>query len=62
MHATYESVKNDKMKHLFQQNNKIHIMKTRNTETYQVTHAKKKSLKRSSIPYMQKLLNNEAQT
>ena len=57
-----KAVKNEKMKHLFQPNNKNHIMKTRNAETYFVTHAKTERLRRSSIPYMQTLLNNETKT
>ena len=32
-------------------------MKTRNREKYEVTHSNKERLKKSSIPYLQALLN-----
>ena len=33
-------------------------MKARNTDTYQVNYANTDRLKNSSIPYMQRILNN----
>ena len=52
-------LKNEKMKHLFPQNNKIHPMVTRFQEEYEVDHANTERLKNSPIIYMQKLLNEK---
>ena len=50
-------LKNDKMKKYFPRNNKTHIMKTRNTEEFQIDNAHTERLKDSPIVYMQGLLN-----
>ena len=44
---------------IFKEREKIHIMKTRNEECFEVNHAKTERYKKSAIPYMQKLLNCE---
>ena len=49
--------KNKKMTRMFPQNLKLHTMNTRNPEKYFVQHANTERLKKSSIIYMQKLLN-----
>ena len=41
-------------------NEKTHNMEVRNTEIFQVNHANTGRLKDSSIPYMQRLLNSDA--
>ena len=41
-------------------NEKTHNMEARNTEEFQVNHANTGRLKDSSIPYMQRLLNSDA--
>jgi len=48
---------NPKMKHFFKLKNKKHQMETRKSEKYQVFKARTDRLKKSSIIYMQKLLN-----
>ena len=48
---------NPKMKHFFKLNDKKHQMQTRKKEKYKVNHAKTDRLKKSSIIYMQRLLN-----
>ena len=50
-------VKNPKMKHMFPKSEKIHNMKTRTNEQYKVEHAHTERLRKSSIIYMQHLLN-----
>ena len=45
---------------MFKLNEKTHNMGTRNTEEYDVKHANTGRLQDSSMPYMQKLLNNDA--
>ena len=39
---------------------KSHKMNTRSNEKFKVNHAKSERYKKSSIPYMQNLLNQEA--
>ena len=50
-------LKNDKMKNLFRESNKVHQMKTRFEEFYEIDHAKTGRLMNSPIIYMQRLLN-----
>ena len=50
-------LKNPKMKHFFVLNDKKHQMETRKKEKYKVNHAKTDRFKKSSIIYMQRLLN-----
>ena len=52
-------LKNDKMKNLFRENNKVHQMKTRFEEFYEIDHAKTGRLMNSPIIYMQRLLNGQ---
>ena len=54
--------KHPRMKHLFPLNIKQHEMKTRHQEKYIVQHAHNERLKKSSIIYMQNLLNKHEQT
>ena len=49
--------KSDKSKRMFPLRIKEHHMETREEEKYIVQHANTERLKKSSIPYMQKLLN-----
>ena len=51
--------KNSKTKHMFPENKKIHDMETRNPEKFKVQHAHTERLKKSSIIYMQNLLNED---
>ena len=53
-------INNEKTKDLFKMNEKTHNMEARNTEEFQVNHANTGRLKDSSIPYMQRLLNSDA--
>ena len=50
-------VKNPKTKHMFPQNDKKHSMETRTFEKFKVQHAHTERFKKSSIIYMQHLLN-----
>ena len=52
-----KSIVTGKFNELFQKNDKKHTMKTRKSEVYKVTYARTEKLKRSSILYMQRLLN-----
>ena len=52
-------VKSDKLKHMFPKNVKSHEMITRSEELYNVQHANTERLKKSSIIYMQNLLNED---
>ena len=54
--------KNEKMKHMFPLNPKLHKMETRNVDKYQVYHAKTERFKDSAIIYMQNLLNEHEKT
>ena len=50
-------LKNPKTKSMFPKTSKIHQMKTRNPEEYQVQNAKTDRLRKSAVIYMQNLLN-----
>ena len=52
-------VKDEKLGHMFPKNEKFHMMKTRNIESYKVYHANTDRIKNSPIIYMQNLLNQE---
>ena len=52
-------LRNEKMKELFKENPKIHEMETRNKEKYEIIHARTSRFKKSSIIYMQRLLNEQ---
>ena len=49
---------NEKTEDLFPLNKKKHKMKTRRQGKYKITHSKKERMKKSVVPYLQKLLNN----
>ena len=49
----------EQTKHLFPLNPKAHDMMTRNTEKFQVIHAKTGRLHNSTIPYIQRVLNDK---
>ena len=49
--------KSDKMKQMFPENEKSHGMGTRNENKYKINHANTGRFQKSSIIYMQKLLN-----
>ena len=53
-------LKNEKLKKLFPLAKKNHNMKTRSGEKFQVHHSNTERYRKSAIPYMQNLLNNEA--
>ena len=50
-------IQSEKSKHMFPSREKVHSMETREEEKYIVQHANTERLKKSSIPYMQRLLN-----
>ena len=50
-------VKNPKTKKMFPEAKKIHQMEIRKTEKYQVQHANTERLRKSSVIYLQNLLN-----
>ena len=52
-------VKNEKTKHMFPQNIKKHQMETRMPEKFKVQHANTERFRKSSIIYMQHLLNDD---
>ena len=52
-------VKNEKMKSLLCENEKLHDMKTRKSEKFFVNHANTSRLMNSPIIYMQRLLNEQ---
>ena len=52
-------VKNPKTKHMFPENIKKHNMQTRSGEKFKVYYANNERFKKSSIIYMQNLLNQE---
>ena len=52
-------LKSDKMKTIFPLNEKSHDMDLRKTEKYFVKHANTERMKKSAIPFMQNLLNDE---
>ena len=51
----------DQMKHLFPLKEKPHCMKTRKEDIYYVLPAKTERLKNSTVPYLQKILNEKHQ-
>ena len=51
--------KNPKTSHMFPRNEKIHTMDTRKQEIFKVQHANTERLRKSSIIYMQHLLNDD---
>ena len=53
-------IKNPRTQNMFPENKKIHNMDTRNKEKYIVNHSNTERLKRSSLLYMQNLLNQNA--
>ena len=55
-------LKNAKTKSMFPENKKIHSMETRNEEKYLVQYANTERLRKSSIIYMQNLLNMNEQS
>ena len=52
-------VKNEKLKDKFPANDKSHTMRTRKSEKYKVTHARKEKYKKSAKIQMQMMLNKE---
>jgi hypothetical protein len=54
-------VKNPKFSDMFPKNIKTHAMETRNPEIFNVNHANNERFKKSSIIYMQHLLNEDQQ-
>ena len=54
-----DSIKHNKLKDLFPENEKKHIMNQGYQEKYKVSFANRDRMKKSSIIYMQKLLNEE---
>ena len=50
-----QSVKNGSM--IFEKNQKLHTMQTRNMEHFKITHCNTERLKKSAVPHMQILLN-----
>ena len=52
-------LKNEKMKSLLFENEKLHDMKTRKSEKFFVNHANTSRLMNSPIIYMQRLLNEQ---
>ena len=52
-------LENEKMKHIFPLNEKIHQMNMRKVEKYRVQYSNTERLKNSAITYMQKLLNQQ---
>ena len=55
------STQNEKTDKFFPLNQKQHTMKKRKNEKYKVNYARTERLKNSSIPYMQRLLNQRNQ-
>ena len=53
-------LKNTEMRKMFPMNPTHYAVKTRFREKFEVTAARTERLKSSAIPYMQRLLNNEA--
>ena len=54
-------LRNNKVKDMFPLSEKPHLMDLRNSEKYVVKHANTERLKKSAIPFMQRLLNREDQ-
>ena len=55
--ASFEATKSSRLATMFPQNSKNYQMKTRNSERFKVEFAHTDRLQKSSIIYMQKLLN-----
>ena len=53
-------LKNDQVKDIFPLNETEYHVDTREREAFKVTMAKTERLKRSAVPHMQRLLNNDA--
>ena len=49
----------EQTKHLFKRKETSHSMNTRNTEKYEVIHANTERLRKSTVPYIQRLLNKK---
>ena len=54
-----KSLKLDKFSELFPLNNAKHLMKKRNPEKYSVTNANTERYRKSAVPFMQRLLNDD---
>ena len=54
-------LKNEKVKSFFPYNNCSKKIKTRHYEKFKVNHANTERYRKSTIPYLQKMLNNEEQ-
>ena len=52
-------LKNDKTEFMFPLRSEEHIMKLRNEEALNVNHANTERYLKSSIPYMQRLINSD---
>ena len=52
-------LQNERTENMFPLNKNTHNMKTRMTDKFKVKFAHTERLKQSSIPYMQRLLNND---
>ena len=51
--------KNEKVKHFFKENYKLHRMNTRSKNIFKIRKSKTKRFEQSAIPYMARLLNDE---
>ena len=49
----------EQTKHLFKRKETVHSKNTRNTEKYEVIHANTERLRKSTVPYIQRLLNKK---
>ena len=54
-----DCLKIDKLKQMFPLNTKDHDMDNRNTKKFKVNHAKTERYFKSSIPFLQRLLNSK---
>ena len=54
-----DCLKVDKLKHIFPLNVKDHDMENRNIRKFKVNHAKTERYAKSSIPFLQRLLNKQ---
>ena len=54
-----KAINHDKMKDLFPLNKKVHSMEMRKGEKYQIKNTHTERLRKSSIFYMQKILNED---
>ena len=53
-----KNINSDKMKQYFTKRSRVHTMKTRNIQQYNIQFAHTDRLKNSPVIYMQRLLNN----